>query len=58
MKSFMGNPCMHGYCMSTECEKCCYYTPTCFGVKVPKWLGNALFRLEECLMKIRQRRLN
>lgn len=58
MKSFMGNPCMHGYCMSTECEKCCYYTPTCFGVKVPKWLGNALFRLEECLMRIRQRRLN
>ena len=53
MKPFMGNPCMHGYCMSTECEKCCYYTPTCFGVKVPKWLGNALFRLEECLMRIK-----
>lgn len=51
MKPFMGNPCMHGHCMRTDCEKCWAYTPTCFGVKVPRWLGNILFRLEEWLFR-------
>lgn len=46
MKTFMGNPCMHGYCMIINCNKCRFYTPTCFGIKVPKWLGNLLFKLE------------
>lgn len=50
MKPFMGNPCGHGYCKCTECDNCYHYTPTCFGIKVPKWLGNALFKLEEWLM--------
>ena len=49
MKPFMGNPCGYGYCMSAECKKCCHYTPTCFDVRVPKWLGNLLFRLEATL---------
>lgn len=46
MKAFMGNLCGHGHCMHPECNKCCFYTPTCFGVKVPNWLGNLLFKLE------------
>lgn len=51
MRPFMGNPCGYGYCMSSECEKCPHYTPTCFGVKVPRWLGNILFRFEQWLLR-------
>ena len=43
---FMGNPCGYGNCMSTQCEKCPHYKPTFFGMKVPRWLGNILFRIE------------
>ena len=50
MKAFMGNPCMHGHCMNPECNKCRFYTPTCFGVKVPRWLGNLLFKFEWWLL--------
>lgn len=54
MKPFMGNPCMHEYCMSGECKKCCFYKPTCFGIRVPRWLGNILFRFENWLFKPRK----
>ena len=46
MKLFMDNPCGFGNCMSTECEKCSHYKPTFFGMRVPRWLGNILFRIE------------
>ena len=46
MVVFMGNPCGYGNCMSTECERCPHYKPTFFGVRVPRWLGNVLFRIE------------
>ena len=45
MKNFMGNPCGYGNCMSIECEKCSHYKPTFFGMRVPKWLGNLLFKV-------------
>ena len=51
MKPFIGNNCGHGYCMSTECEKCCFYKPTCFSIRVPRWLGNMLFRFEWLLLR-------
>ena len=57
MKPFMGNPCMRGRCMRTDCENCYYYTPTCFGVRVPKWLGNILFRFEAWLCRPSKRKL-
>lgn len=45
-KIFMSNPCGYGNCMSDECEKCPHYKPTFFGVRVPRRLGNILFRIE------------
>lgn len=51
MKPFMGNPCGHGYCRRDDCEKCPAYIPTFFGRKVPKWLGNLLFRFEAWLFR-------
>lgn len=56
MRPFMGNPCGYGYCMSSECEKCPHYTPTCFGVKVPRWLGNILFRVEQRLFRLKNKK--
>lgn len=50
MKNFMGNPCGYGNCLSDECEKCRCYKPTFFRIKVPKWLGNTLFRVENWLI--------
>ena len=55
MKIFMGNPCGYGNCMRTDCEKCCHYTPTMFGVKVPKWLGNIGFWIEWKMFKISEK---
>ena len=43
---FMGNPCGYGNCLSDECEKCSHYKPTFFGVRVPRRLGNILFKIE------------
>lgn len=51
MKPFMGNPCMYPHCMRADCEKCSNYKPTCFGIRVPKWLSNILFRLEARLCR-------
>lgn len=48
---FMGNPCGYGNCLSEECEKCSHYKPTFFGMRVPRWLGNILFRVEFSLQK-------
>lgn len=56
MKIFMGNPCGYGNCMRTDCEKCCHYTPTMFGVKVPKWLGNIGFWIEWQMFKISEKK--
>lgn len=53
MKPFMENPCMGGRCMRTDCKRCTRYTPTCFGIRVPRWLGNILFRLEEWLFRFK-----
>ena len=46
MKHFMSNPCGYGNCLMDNCDKCSHYTPTCFGIRVPRWLGNILFALE------------
>ncbi len=46
---FMGNSCGYGNCMSAECEKCPYYKPTFFEMRVPRWLGNILFKIEGIL---------
>ena len=54
MKIFMGNPCGYGNCMRTDCEKCCHYTLTMFGVKVPKWLGNIGFWIEYQMFRLRE----
>lgn len=51
MVIFMGNPCGYGNCMSTECEKCPHYKPTFYGVRVPRWLGNILFKIEYILWR-------
>lgn len=51
MLIFMGNPCGYGNCMSDECEKCPYYKPTFFGIRVPRWLGNILFKIEFLLYR-------
>jgi hypothetical protein len=51
MLVFMGNPCGYGNCMSTECEKCPHYKPTFFGIRVPRWLGNLLFKIEFLLYR-------
>lgn len=56
MKLFMGNPCGYGNCMRTDCEKCCYYIPTIFGIKVPKWLGNIGFWIEYQIFKISEKK--
>lgn len=54
MKPFMGNPCMGGRCMSGDCEKCPRYTPTCFDIRIPRWLGNILFRFEGWLFRLKK----
>lgn len=48
---FIDNPCGYGNCMSTECEKCPHYKPTFFGIRVPRWLGNILFKIEFLLQR-------
>lgn len=56
LKLFMGNPCGYGNCMRTGCEKCCCYTPTIFGVKVPRWLGNLGLCIEYQMFKISEKK--
>ena len=51
MKNFMGNPCGYGNCQSTECKKCPHYKPIFFGMRVPRYLGNILFRIEFLIQK-------
>ena len=51
MKPFMGNPCGYGHCMREDCEECPNYKPTCFGIRVPRWLAKHLYVLEMKLMK-------
>ena len=50
MKAFMSNTCMHSHCKGANYKQCLFYTPTCFGVKVPRWLGNLLFKFEWWLL--------
>ncbi len=51
MKPFMGNPCGYYNCKYARCEFCGKYKPTCFGIRVPRWLGNILFRFEGWLLR-------
>ncbi len=55
MQPFMENVCMHPHCMNPECEKCSFFTPKAFGVKVSKKLGLVLFGLEEWLDRLCRR---
>jgi hypothetical protein len=40
---------MHPHCMNPMCEECSFFTPRVFGIRVPKSLGLALFKLEGLL---------
>lgn len=58
MLSFMENICMHPYCLNPMCEKCSFFTPKAFGIRVPKSFGLALFKLEERLDWLYRRNKN
>ena len=49
MRNFMGNPCGFGNCMSTECKKCSHYQPTFLGMRIPKKLGNILYKIQNII---------
>lgn len=51
MKCFMGNPCGNPNCMYGDCPYCSAFTPTFFGIKVPRWLGKILFKFEAWLFR-------
>lgn len=51
MKHFMSNSCMHPYCKEEDCKKCFFYKPMFFNIRVPKIIGDILFKLEEKLMR-------
>lgn len=59
MRPFMGNPCMHGNCMSAECEHCSAWAPVIYIgknykiIKLPRWnwLVNLLYRIEHWLLE-------
>ena len=59
MRPFVGNPCMHGNCMRTDCENCSVWTPVIYIgknykiIKLPKWnwLVNLLYRIEHWLLE-------
>ena len=51
MRHFMGNACMYPNCKSTACKICSYYKPTMFGKRVPRWLGNLGFKIENFLIR-------
>lgn len=44
---FMSNPCGYSHCMEWECEKCNHFKPHFYRIRVPKWLGNLLYTVEE-----------
>lgn len=46
MKPFMSKNCGHPHCRSVNCDKCYFYRPAAFGIRVPRWLGNLLYKLE------------
>lgn len=51
LKPFMSNPCNHPNCTSADCNKCFFYKPMIFNIRVSKIIGNILFKLEEKLMR-------
>lgn len=59
MRPFIGNPCMRGNCMRTDCEQCPAWTPVIYIgkkykiIKLPKWnwLVNSLYRIEHWLLE-------
>lgn len=51
MKYFMGNPCGNPNCMYGDCPYCSAFTPTFFGIKVPRRLGKVLLRFEAWLFR-------
>lgn len=52
IKPFMENNCYHPYCKETDCEKCFFFNPKFLGIRVPKFLGNILFKLEDKIMRL------
>ena len=62
MRPFVGNPCMYGNCMRTDCEQCPAWTPVIYIgkkykiIKLPKWnwLVNSLYRIEHWLLEKRK----
>lgn len=55
MRPFMSNQCMHPYCKRCDCEKCFFFSPKFFGVRVPKKVGNFLFDIEDWLFRMERR---
>lgn len=59
MRPFVGNPCMHGNCMRTDCEQCPSWTPVIYigkkykTIKLPRWnwLVSLLYRIEHWLLE-------
>jgi hypothetical protein len=55
MKPFMSNPCMHPHCKDVKCEKCFFYQPAFYGIRVPKKVGTFLFGVENFLFRLEKR---
>jgi hypothetical protein len=52
IEPFMRNPCMHPYCKDSNCSKCFFYKPMLFNIRVPRFVGNFLFKLQDKLMEV------
>ncbi len=46
----MSNNCNHPNCKDGNCEHCIFYKPKFLGIRVPKIVGNWLYRLEMWLL--------
>lgn len=46
---FMTNTCYHPHCKQTNCEECFFYSPRFFGIRVPRFIGNILYKIEHIL---------
>ena len=43
---YIGNPCGYGNCMRPDCEKCKFYKPTVFRIRVPKFVIKVLYAID------------
>lgn len=43
---YIGNPCGYGNCMRPDCEKCKFYKPTVFKIRVPKFVIKVLYAID------------